>query len=219
MNYQKFNQAFWDLCDPRRDFSRFAEIKEFSTGMSSPKVAAMLALAASCLDPDEAYLEVGTYRGCSLTSAASGTDNPVIGIDNFCQFDAEGVNKAQLDKTLEKYGKPNIRFVEADFRALPAPDDRVGVYYYDGAHDTESTLAGLEWVLPAMSKTGIIILDDYSLHGCDRGALEFQIRNPMWRIMLAVKNTSLRDMATAADWKTVAGSDWWTGFCVLYNAN
>ena len=47
---------------------RFAPVLELEN-LASENVLALLNLAASCLGPDEAYVEVGVYHGASLIAA------------------------------------------------------------------------------------------------------------------------------------------------------
>ena len=47
---------------------RFAEILDAVPGLARSNTLALLNAAASCLDADECYVEVGTYRGTSLIS-------------------------------------------------------------------------------------------------------------------------------------------------------
>ena len=49
---------------------RFAPVLELEN-LASENVLALLNLAASCLGPDEAYVDVGVYHGASLIAARS----------------------------------------------------------------------------------------------------------------------------------------------------
>ncbi|MCX5704222.1 MAG: hypothetical protein NT066_07020 [Candidatus Omnitrophica bacterium] len=53
------------------------------------------------------YLEIGTFRGSSILSAALfNTSTRCIGIDDFSQFNPDGKNEIILKENLEKFGNP-----------------------------------------------------------------------------------------------------------------
>ena len=62
---------------------RFAPVLELEN-LASENVLALLNLAASCLGPDEAYVEVGVYHGASLIAAMLGNEeHRFVAVDSF----------------------------------------------------------------------------------------------------------------------------------------
>ncbi|MFH1251717.1 MAG: hypothetical protein V1715_11565 [bacterium] len=74
------------------------------TGMASTKKLRLLHLAYSFLEPNESYLEIGTYTGKSLISAVVLNEpRPTYACDNFSEFNDNSSENILL-ANLEKYG-------------------------------------------------------------------------------------------------------------------
>ena len=139
----------------RRSSTTFPPRSTRATGVSRPivegvenlateNVLALLNLAASCLGPDEAYVEVGVYHGASLIAALLGNEDArVIGIDSFGFRDA---SLEKVEQNLERFGVPRPEILVGDvFELVPSgalDGTPVGVWYYDAAHDYESQSRG-----------------------------------------------------------------------------
>lgn len=134
--------------------------------MSTPRVYAILNAIVSCMDPEEFYLEVGTYQGGSLISALLGNTARAIGVDSFEEFTQ--TNNFDLTRSnLDRFGiGDRATLVNANFRSFFASfamkHDRIGVYYYDGAHGYEVQLAGMEAAWQFLSPGALIVVDDFS---------------------------------------------------------
>lgn len=134
-------------------------------GMTSLKKQRLLRLAFSCIGPGECYLEVGTFLGKSLISAARGNGNPPIyACDNFSEFGHYNSPEA-LRSNLERYGlAESVTFFDADFREVlnrPNIKEPVGLYFYDGAHDAESQYDGIVQAEPLLSDEALVVVDDW----------------------------------------------------------
>src|SRR4051812_46744669 len=70
---------------------RFAYLQMQIGGLSSPKTAKLLNLAASCMDEGELYVETGVFTGYTLISASFDNHKQVLGIDS---FDTTGPNSS-----------------------------------------------------------------------------------------------------------------------------
>ena len=91
----------------------------------------------SKLPSDKTYLEIGVFKGRTiLTSAAENPSITHVGIDNFSQFDPDGVNKTVIKSAVEELNLNNIDFIGHDFkeylldRALQPKKD-VGLFFCD----------------------------------------------------------------------------------------
>lgn len=225
MRVADFNRALVGYLKDQGDLTWFQNLRDQVYNghppMSQPEVGGLLNLATGFLDPDESYLEVGTARGFSLLSAARGRRNTCAGIDNFSQYDQEGTAKEALLKNILRFGNGNVQFFHGDFRSADVSGHRVGVFYYDGNHSYKDTLEGLEWAIPHMAQTAMMMIDDYSLFDVDRAVLDFQAAHRSWRTLYAMKSThmtSLFDEDRSLDWaKMLDQCPWWLGTCILYN--
>lgn len=135
-------------------------------GMASIKKMQLLNLAFKFLKEDESYFEVGTYKGKSLVAAMRGNDpRHVFACDNFSEFQDRGNSVNELERSLSLYGlRDRVRFLNGDFREFMLPsviNERVGLYFYDGAHDEQSQYDGIKLVEPFLSDEALVIVDDW----------------------------------------------------------
>jgi Methyltransferase domain len=184
-------------------------------GLSSPRVANFLNRLVARLAPGETYLEIGTWKGLTLISAAF--DNPskvCIGCDRFRawgRFTGPGVlARRALAKNLKRYRarSAKIRVFAMKScelfrrRLLGAP---VGVYFYDGDHSYESTHHGMVAASPFLAERSVVLVDDWNDREIRRATfdgLEQASLRVVWRRALPGDHTTL---------------GWWNGlgvFCV-----
>lgn len=113
------------------------------------------------------YLEIGIYKGYTLLSSAY--VNPSthhVGVDNFSQFDGDGVNRRIVEAG--SVGLANIQIVDQDYEDfltahLLAPNS-VGVYFFDATHDYRSQLLGVALGRRLLLPGSIILVDDANYH-------------------------------------------------------
>ena len=127
------------------------------------------------------YLEVGTFRGSSLVSAAYGNTsllNEIHAIDNFSEFIVEESDfhpRDDLNKNLNLYvpeGK-KIQFHEEDcfsFDLSKLP--KIQVYFYDGEHSRESQKKAFTYFEPVFDDIFIAIIDDWEQKQVRLGTLD-----------------------------------------------
>lgn len=163
-------------------------------GFSAPYVMKVLNLAISNMERGEYYLEIGTHQGKTLIGGMVGnTDKTAVAVDNFSQFDDN--TKDKLCANIEKFGlDARVHFLEMDsdafFETMMPMAGSVGVYFYDGDHDTEAGLKGLCDVVPYLSSEAVIILDDFSSHGVWRSVYQFLGRFPTETALLFIMRTN-----------------------------
>jgi hypothetical protein len=163
--------------DDFRDARHLVDVE----GMSSPKVCSFLNRLVATMDPHEHYLEVGTWKGRTLLSAAMGnTDRVCFACDKFRlwgRFTGFGhVAKRALLGNIARYRDQGakIRLFDTTSRRLfaehkvPAP---VGVYFYDGGHSLEETREGIASAAPLLSRRAVVLVDDYNDEAVRRGAM------------------------------------------------
>jgi hypothetical protein len=140
--------------------------------MATENTGFLLNYAVSCMEVGECYLEVGTWKGRTLSYAMEGNpDKEFFAVDNFSQFTkrpkwyrpfSEPEPRRSLNRVLHKASRTHrVTFFEGDFRTiLPAFSKTVGVYFYDGGHAFQDQYEGLELALPHMAPDCLIVVDD-----------------------------------------------------------
>jgi predicted O-methyltransferase YrrM len=185
MNTEDFFRAISPLVEKHRQnfFSRFRILPEMRTlqredpcpdvaGMASIKKLKLLNLAVRFLPSNgsECYLEVGSFQGKSLVAALIGNSHAhAVACDNFTLFDDPNSPKNFdiLKQNLARYRlSERVQFFDCDFRELLAGWNarqlpRVGVYFYDGAHDEESQFLGVRMVEDLLADNAVVIVDDW----------------------------------------------------------
>lgn len=158
-------------------------------GFTGPNELAVLNLAAAAMPHDEAYLEVGTFKGRSLVAAVQGNeDKTFVAMENFLEFGMAGQEaRAELEANLARFGgSAAIRLLEGDAFALmarPGVIDRpVGVYFYDGEHTLLSQYLALAVVEPLLADEALVLVDDASWPVVQRAHRIFLRRHPGWTV-------------------------------------
>jgi predicted O-methyltransferase YrrM len=185
---------------------RFGAVLDRVDGLAKPNNLALLNLAASLVEPGESYVEVGAFRGTSLIAALLGNeDKDVVAIDDFSKFEGSW---EQLDGNLREAGLGGVATIlEGDvFEIVPAGalgDRRVGVWYYDAAHDHDSQLTGLRIVEPWLAPDALLIVDDTDWESVSRAIDDYLATQPRARRILKL------------DGEDFGAPRWWYGMQVL----
>lgn len=185
----------------------FDHVLEHVHCMSKPRVYAVLNAVVSSMNEHENYVEVGTYQGGSLISALQGNQTLAIGVDSFGEF----TETNSLQKTLENIAffglQDRVQMKDMNFRdffaQLPA-DFPIHVYYYDGAHDEDTQLEGMEAAWPFLRDGSIILVDDYTYPEVQRAVNRFAA-NHVGRLKFLL----VVDPITSTD------NIWWNGCVVM----
>lgn len=206
MNYQMLKTRLEDVLAGQCDHM-FDDVLSSIHCMSRPRVYAVLNACVSAMGSSDLYVEVGTYQGGSLVSALRDNDAFAVGVDSFSEF--QQTNNLEITRrNLETFGVLdrvtlyNMGFQEY-FAHCPA-DIKIQVYYYDGAHDYETQLAGMEAAWPFLQKGSIILVDDYTYPEVSRAINQF-VANHVGEVkfvfvMLPTENTD---------------GTWWNGCVVM----
>ena len=183
---------------------RFAPILADVEGLARENNLALLNLAASALDPGESYVEVGSYQGLSLIAAMLGNVGNFVGMDDFSM---KGGGRPLLEKNLRRHGLRGHTILEGDaftlLRGSALAGRRVGVYYYDAAHDYRSQLDALRLIEPYLIDGALVIVDDTDWKQVGRALRDYLKGQPRARLVVEI-----------------AGKDhgqpwWWEGVQVL----
>ena len=209
MDPQRFARGLPRLFDdyPRSEHPRdrrFGSILAEVGGLARENNLALLNLAASLLDRGESYVEVGSYRGLSLIAAMLGNAGDFVGIDDFSMGDGR---RDLLEANLRRYGLSGYTILEGDaFEALRAgvlEGRRVGVYYYDAAHDYESQLEALRLVERHLAEGALLIVDDTDWEQVARAVRDYRASQPRAELLIDLAGKDL-----GQPW-------WWEGVQVL----
>jgi len=184
---------------------RFARVADEIENLAKENNLALLNLAARCLGPEEAYVEVGVFHGASLIAAMLGNEGKrFVGIDSF------GFRDASLEKVeanLARYGLDVPELLVGDaFELVPAGalgSTAIGVWYYDAGHSYEAQLEGLRIAEPGLAPGALLIVDDTDWDDVDRAMDDYVASQPRARRILTI------------DGKTRGAPQWWEGMQVL----
>jgi predicted O-methyltransferase YrrM len=184
---------------------RLQPVAEEVENLARENNLALLNLAASLLERDEAYVEVGVYHGASLIASMLGNDGRrFVGIDSFGFRDASLEN---VEANLERFGLPRPEILVGDaFELVPGgaiADRSVGIWYYDAAHDYESQVEGLRIAEPLLVPGALMIVDDTDWTDVERAMDDYLAEQPRARRILTIEG------------KSRGLPQWWEGMQVL----
>jgi predicted O-methyltransferase YrrM len=184
---------------------RFLPVAEGVENLARENNLALINLAARCLDPGEAYVEVGVFHGASLIAAMLGNeDKRFMGIDSFAFRDA---TREKVETNLARFGLDVPELVVGDaFELVPSGalgDTAIGVWYYDAAHSYEAQVEGLRIAEPWLAPGALVIVDDTDWEHVDRAMDDYLASQPCARRILSI------------DGKSRGAPQWWEGMQVL----
>jgi predicted O-methyltransferase YrrM len=168
---------------------RFAAVLADVPGMATENKLALLNLAAAHLEPGEAYLEVGSFKGLSLIGAMLGNaGRRFYAIENFLEFNPDGRARAELEANLARWVLPDrARLLEGDcfdlLRRGAALGEPVGVYFYDGAHGRLPHYLALGVAEPWLADRALVVIDDASWPIVARATDRYVAAHPGYRLL------------------------------------
>ena len=183
-------------------------------GLSSPRVCRLLNRLVASMDPGEVYLEIGSWQGRTLLSAALDNDDRVcVACDRFRPFGRyTGFGyraRRALRRNLHRYAgrRAVVHFYDMTsdrfFRRarLPGP---VGVYFYDGDHSYRGTRRSIAAGARLLSRYATVLVDDWNVERIRRGTFD-----------------GLEDAGATILWHRALPGDhteasWWNGLGVFY---
>jgi predicted O-methyltransferase YrrM len=190
---------------PRPRDRRFAPVADEVENLACENNLALLNLAASCLEGDEAYVEVGVFHGASLIAAMLGNEGKrFVGIDSF------GFRDASLEKVeanLARFGLPRPEILVGDaFELVPAgalDGTSIGVWYYDASHSYEAQLEGLRIAERLLASGALVVVDDTDWEDVERALDDYLAAQPRARRILTIEG------------KSRGAPHWWEGMQAL----
>ncbi len=163
MDTKKFTRALPSILK-RDSTDQFKLVISSFHCMSAPIPLSILNTLVTCMDDDEIYLEVGTYQGGSLISALMGNSAQAIAVDNFAEFtttNSEEILRANLTRfaVQDRIDFHNMGYAEF-FKNHLSTDVKIGVYYYDGAHNYQDQYAGMSQGMEFLKPGAVLVVDD-----------------------------------------------------------
>ncbi len=183
---------------------RFAPVLEVEN-LASENVLALLNLAAACLGPDEAYVEIGVFHGASLIAAMLGNEERrFVAIDSFQLRDG---SPEKVEANLGRFGLRRPELLVGDafelVRQGALEGTPVGVWYYDAAHDYDAQVEGLRMAEPFLVPGALLIVDDTDWDDVARAMDDYLAGQPSARRLLTIEG------------KERGFPQWWEGMQVL----
>lgn len=170
---------------------RFAALARDVPGFTTPAELAVLSTAARLLTEDEAYLEVGTFKGRSICAAMLDAPSAVfVAIENFQEFGMVASDaRAELLRHVRARGAGRqLRLVDGDcFEVLARKqllDRPVGVYFYDGAHTGLAHWLALAVAEPLLADEALVLVDDASWPMVRRATDRYTSGRNGWEVLL-----------------------------------
>lgn len=184
---------------------RFAPVADEVENLACENNLALLNLAASCLEGDEAYVEVGVFHGASLIAAMLGNEGKrFVGIDSFGFRDASLEN---VEANLARFGLPRPEILVGDaFELVPAgalDGTSIGVWYYDASHSYEAQLEGLRIAERLLASGALVVVDDTDWEDVERALDDYLAAQPRARRILTIEG------------KSRGAPHWWEGMQAL----
>lgn len=148
----------------------YIEVLDSVQGMTTPSMMHLLNFAVQCMDEDECYLEVGTWRGATFIGAL--LNNTALGyaVDNDAMDDHDEDGRLSREVWAENVSRFGIAeratYIEANVPGVWRYDaltdgHPVGVYLFDGDKaTTEAAYAGLVGVTRFLAPRSLILIDD-----------------------------------------------------------
>ncbi|MGB3205350.1 MAG: tetratricopeptide repeat protein [Crinalium sp.] len=197
MNYQTFIQHLpklyenWGKSSVRPHSQQFELVLQQVQGMTTANVMQLLNLAVECMGLDEVYCEIGCFQGATLIGALLNHPTKIgYAVDNFSEFD-DGQNFELFSRNLSLFNLEeqvifcNQSFEEFffDLRTLN-PDQKIGVYFYNGANDYRSQLLELLLVKPFLAEQALIIINNTNSSSVQQANWDFMAAHCEFQLLL-----------------------------------
>ena len=142
-------------------------------GLTGAGTVQALSRAATFVDKNKCYLEVGIYQAVNFVGVAKTAKNTkCFGVDNFSQaFDENDLYKMTTEELvnhrIKEYNLSNAHVFKQDFREFltnrkDINDLKVELYLFDGPHEYQDQVDGVEMAIPLLADRAIIVVDDWA---------------------------------------------------------
>ena len=145
-----------------KDESKLPEWILTLNGMSGKRYRHFINNLIEKLD-DPRYLEIGSWKGSTATSAIYDNNVSSTCIDNWSQFgDVRQEFYTNIEKCINEE-KNHVHLEENDFRNVDYSTlGKFNIYFFDGPHEEDDQYDALSYALPSLDDTFILIVDDWN---------------------------------------------------------
>lgn len=146
--------------------------------MSTFAIGALINQGVRQMARGQVFVNVGVWHGFTLLAGMiDNTGQTCIGIDNFSQY---GGPKESFNERFGAYKSDNHYFYEMDYADYFSTIHResIGFYIYDGIHNYEEQLRGLQTAEPYFSDDCIILVDDTNYADVRQSITDFIAGSP-----------------------------------------
>lgn len=162
--------------DRRMQFLKECNIHPRFAEMSSENISFLINELIRIYASNGTCVQVGIYRGFTLLSAALFNEQcKCIGIDNFNFLNGDGDGESGLINSLNHFNNPkNIEYINENFEDVIDNfkiEEKIDLYLYDGPHDFENQIKGLELIMPYLSDTCLLLVDDIANDDCSEAEI------------------------------------------------
>ena len=183
----QFSLEFINTRLPQTDTEIVHGIKKlcFIPKLSTFAIGLKINKAVSLMPDEEMYLNIGVWNGFTYFSGLINNRKKwCTGVDNFSEeyFSELEPPRDQFFNRFQVLRGSRHSFFETNYReyfASREKDERkIGVFYYDGAHDYTSQYQALVLAEPFLSPTAVIFIDDINWDDPERATLQFLRDSP-----------------------------------------
>ncbi|MGA7934782.1 MAG: class I SAM-dependent methyltransferase, partial [Kovacikia sp.] len=155
----------WDIPSIQPVSAQFSAVLDQSGEPAVPNVLQLLNGAVGCMAAEEIYCEIGCGLGTYLIAALlNHADRLAYAVENPDQAGAEGEGIDRLMANLTRFDlQEQVFFCCQDMEEFFADlrdaglEDKIGVYFYNGASDYRSQLLGLLLAKPFLADQALIV--------------------------------------------------------------
>ncbi|TAF55060.1 MAG: glycosyltransferase [Oscillatoriales cyanobacterium] len=198
MEYQRFLEQIselynnWGQPQAEPKSHQFQQIINSLQTTTTANAMQLLNWAVECMSPDEIYCEIGCFQGGSLIGTLlNHAEITACAVDDFSEFDTFGDSSDNLGQNLANFNISeqvffcNQNFEEFfwDLREIQSPD-RIGVLFYDAAHDYRSHLLALLLSKPFLADSALIVVSNSNWETPRQANWDFVVANPQCQLLL-----------------------------------
>jgi hypothetical protein len=163
-----------------------------------------------CSYNDVRYLEVGAWKGSSISSAMFNNKIKCVCIDNWSEF---GGPKNEFLENFNKFkGENDATFIEKNcWDVEPSSIGNINIYMFDGDHSSDSHYKSLNHFLPCLDDEFIFIIDDWNWEQVRNATLKSISDN---NLEICYKKEILTPY-TDFRMDNCRNYTWWNGICIF----
>ena len=213
-NVEKFRRWLKQPSDVDAVTERFKEEAAWHSWCKPETMEILNYITSECLDEGESYLEIGTFMGTSLIAALKENEVRAHVIDPLQDVTAIGTTYDLWNQALVKFGiQDRVTLHRTSCETLDESTlPKVGLYYYDGNHDSGHSYEGLKKFEKTLSDVSIIMVDCYHIIG---GHSQRVFPGHQLDINYPVKTDVDRWLAETPNATLETVTSWWHGQAII----